>query len=132
MARTCERLSENFFIDEQAVLTLVEVLKAWGGPDFMDICKNAIQSLDHAQLPLQQGLSQSSFVSDSPMSVVILNISETAAAIQVKAGIFYAGIIAGSCCADDPTPPCEQTEYCELLFAINKTTAETTVTSMPN
>ena len=66
------------------------------------------------------------------MSVVILNVSETDAAIQVKAGIFYAGIIAGSCCADDPTAPCEQTEYCELQFVINKVTAETTVAFVSN
>ena len=29
--------------------------------------------------------------------------------------------------ADDPTPMCEQTEYCELWFDIDKTTAEARV-----
>jgi len=60
--------------------------------------------------------------------VVILNVTETENVIRAKTGIIYAGIIAGSCCADDPTPMSEQTEYCEVQFDINKMTAETTVT----
>ena len=47
-------------------------------------------------------------------------------------GIFYAGIIVGSCCDSDPTPVCEQTEYCEVQFNINKLTAEATVALLEN
>ncbi|QLQ31404.1 MAG: hypothetical protein HZT40_07100 [Candidatus Thiothrix singaporensis] len=89
---------------------------------------DAIQCLDSAELPLQQALTQSSHVSGSPRTVIILQTAETPEQIQVKAGLFYAGVIAGSCCADDPTPLCEQPEYCELQFDINRQTAETIVT----
>ena len=113
------------------MLKLTDSLEAWGGPDFETVLKEEIQRLDHSILPLQEGLSQSSHVSDTTISVVILRVSETPDYISVKTGIFYAGIIAGSCCADDPTPITENTEYCEVLFNINKTTAETVVTLHP-
>lgn len=58
---------------------------------------------------------------------MILNTTEENDSIQVKAGIFYAGIIAGCSCSDDPSPTDEQNEYCELQFIINKDTAETSV-----
>ncbi len=109
---------------------LKQSLSAWGSDDFEQVVKQEIQQLDSAQLPLQQGLAQSSYVSDSKFSATILNVTESANDIRIKTGIFYAGIIAGSCCADDPTPVCEQSEYCELMFVIDKTTAETSVTLM--
>ena len=58
---------------------------------------------------------------------MILNTTEENDSIQIKAGIFYTGIIAGCSCSDDPSPTDEQNEYCELQFIINKNTAETSV-----
>lgn len=110
------------------MIKLLNALKAWETPDFERVFKAEIQKIDNELLPLQEGLSQSSYVSDADISVVILNVTETANFIRVKTGIFYAGIIAGSCCADDPTPVGEQTEYCEVQFDIDKKTGEATVT----
>ena len=106
---------------------LISPLHAWGTPDFEVTLKDEIQKIDPELLPLQKGLSQSSYVCDGDISVLILNVTETANDIVAKTGIFYTGIIAGSCCADDPTPVDEQVEYCELEFKINKLSAETTV-----
>ena len=110
------------------MLKLVDALQAWGTPDFEESLKHEIQQLDHALLPLQQGLSQSSHVSDAAIKVLVLKLTETDQAILARTGIFYAGIIAGSCCSDDPTPVSENTEYCEVLFEINKITAVTALT----
>jgi hypothetical protein len=110
------------------VIKLLNALEAWGTPDFENALKEEIHKIDTELLPLQEGLSQSSHVSEGDISVVILNVTETSNFIRAKTGIIYAGIIAGSCCADDPTPMSEQTEYCEVQFDINKMTAETTVT----
>ncbi len=109
------------------MIKLSKALQAWNTPDFEHVLKDEIQNINRELLPLQQGLSQSSYVTDGDISAVILKTTEMPDVIRVKAGIFYAGIIAGSCCADDPTPICEQTEYCEVRFDINKTTAEATV-----
>ena len=109
-------------------MKLTDSLEAWGTAGFETALKQELQKLDHDMLPLQEGLEQSSHVSDAKINIVILRTSEARDSICVKAGVFYAGIIAGSCCADDPTPISENTEYCEVLFTINKTTAETVVT----
>ena len=79
-------------------------------------------------LPLQQGLQNSSYAISDKLSIIVLETKEEATDIIVKAGLLYNGIIAGCSCADDPTPTDETNEYCDVLFHINKQTAETTVT----
>lgn len=110
------------------MIKLPKTVAAYSTPEFEAVLKEEIQHISIDSLPLQQGLSQSSHVSERDISATIINVTETTGLIQVKTGIFYAGIIAGSCCTDDPTPMCEQAEYCEVLFVINRVTGETTVT----
>lgn len=110
------------------MIHLTKTLNAWGTPAFEDILKEELEQLDAGQLPLQQGLSTSSYALDSKLSVRVINISEEAGFIRAKVGIFYTGIIAGCSCADDPTPINENNEYCEVQLKVNTTTAETTVT----
>ncbi len=99
----------------------------WGSDCFRSTLRAEIEQLDAAQLPLQAGLSQSSYVSDEPFRVMIIGSTETVSHIQVRTGIFYTGIIAGCSCADDPTPVEPQTEYCEVMFDIDKKSGEATV-----
>lgn len=109
------------------MLKLTGVAEAWETADFTQTFKQAVQALDADELFLQQALAHSSYVSDSKRDVVILDSAATPEQIRVKAGVFYAGIIAGSCCADDPTPICEENEYCELEFRIDRQTAVTDI-----
>jgi len=106
-------------------------LTAWSKPEFELTFKQELRDLDTAILPLQAALSQSNQVSDIAIDPVILRSSETESAIQIRVGIFYIGVIAGSCCADDPTPMCEQLEYCEILCVIDKVTAAVSFTLLP-
>ena len=110
------------------MIQLNKSLDAWNTVEFRDVLQQEIAQLDRDQLPLQLGLSISSYVTDRPVQAMILDQSEDADLIRVKAGIFYTGIIAGCSCADDPTPIAEQNEYCVLQFCIDKQTAQTTVT----
>ena len=110
------------------MITLPESLKAWDTPDFKAILKRELARLGGGRLPLQQGLSESSHALDDGIEVLVQQVSEEAGRIQAKVGIFYSGIIAGCSCADDPTPIEAQTEYCELLVAIDKATAQAEVT----
>lgn len=82
--------------------------------------KQLIESFAPDDLPLQQGLTLSSAVSDKPFEAMIINHWEVGGFIHLKVGIFYTGIIAGCSCADDPSPQDEQVEYCVLLFVIDK------------
>lgn len=109
------------------MIRLTKSLNAWGTSDFEDILKGEIEQMGAEQLPLQQGLSTSSYALDDKLNVRIISVSGETRFIRVKVGIFYTGIIAGCSCADDPTPVEEQNEYCEVQLDINKITAETTV-----
>lgn len=110
------------------MIRLTKSLNTWGTPDFEGVLKEQIEQLGAEQLPLQQGLSTSSYALDNQVKARIISTSESASSIHAKVGIFYTGIIAGCSCADDPTPINENNEYCEVLLEINKTTAETSVT----
>lgn len=112
----------------QPVMRLQKSLNAWGSPDFKKVLQLEIEQLDKRQLPLQPGLTASSHVTDRPIQAMILSVSEAAARISVKAGIFYTGVIAGCNCADDPSPIDEQNEYCVVQLDIDRVTAQTTVT----
>ncbi len=109
------------------MIRLTKSLNAWGSPDFEAILKSEIEQLGAEQLPLQQGLSTSSYALDDKLNVRMISASEEANSLRAKVGIFYAGITPGCSCADDPTPVEEQVEYCVVQLDINKITAETTV-----
>lgn len=109
------------------MLRLPKSLNAWGSPAFKDVLKQEVEQLDRQHLPLQQGLSHSSQVTDRPIQVMVISVTEEAAQISVKAGIFYTGVIAGCNCSDDPSPIDEQNEYCVVQLDIDKATAESTV-----
>ena len=110
------------------MIQLTKAARAWGNDCFNDILKAEVEQLDTTQLPLQTGLSHSSYVSDDDFRVMVIGAEEIADHIRVHAGIFYAGIIAGCNCADDPTPVDSQPEYCEVQLDINRETSETIIT----
>ncbi len=116
----------NERMGEVITMVLSKALAAWGTEDFQAVFKQEVQDLGTGALPLQAGMAYSSHVSGDEMTVVVLAVEETPTALQVRTGIFYAGVIAGSCCADDPSPVCEQPEYCELRFDIDKASAGAT------
>ena len=106
---------------------LTSSLGAWNSDSFNNVIKKEVCSLDSNLLPLQQGLTYSSFAIGDNLSATILHSEEVSGQVLVKAGLFYTGIIAGCNCADDPTPVDENTEYCEVLFSIDIKTAQTSV-----
>lgn len=109
-------------------MVLNKTLAAWGTPAFQAVFKAEVQALGAEALPLQAGLAHSSQVVGDKITIMVLDATETPTQLQVRTGIFYAGVIVGSCCADDPSPLCEQPEYCELRIEIEKSGAGATVT----
>lgn len=100
---------------------LPDSARAWGATDFPAVFKRELAA--HAdELPLQQALSGTSAVADESITVLLLDAWTDETTLHVKAGIFFAGILAGCSCADDPTPVEPQTEYCELQVAIERAT----------
>ena len=109
--------------DKQTMISLGAALDAWGTPGFEAVLKAAVEQLDAAILPLQQGLSHSSYACDKDIKVVITRAVEVTGTLRVTAAVFYSGIIAGCSCADDPTPADTCPEYCEIQIDINMQTA---------
>jgi len=110
------------------MLQLSQSLAAWNTPQFAAVLKAEIERLDGDLLPLQQGLSRSSYAITTGFQVLVLDVCTRAESISVRAGISYQGIIAGCSCADDPTPVDTLPEYCEVQLEIDMRTASTTVT----
>ena len=90
--------------------------------NFEVVLKNEIEQLDASLLPLQQGLTAGGYALYDAFSVMIISVSTQENHLLVKAGIFYRGVIAGCSCADDPSPVDETSEYCEVLFEIDRLT----------
>jgi hypothetical protein len=109
------------------VIRFEKSLRAWGTADFADVLKREILLLGADGLPLQQGLSTGNYVADEPIAVVINSVAAADDAIRVRAGIFYAGVIGGCSCTDDPTPASNINEYCEVLLEIDMRSAATAI-----
>ena len=109
------------------MLQFTQSLPVYGDSNFEDVLKTEIEKFDANLLPLQQGLSVGGYALYDSFNVMIINVSESSRHLQVKAGIFYRGVIAGCSCADDPSPTDVTTEYCEVLFMIDRGTGEATV-----
>jgi hypothetical protein len=107
------------------MIQLTKAVTAWGSNLFAETLKQEILRLDTGLLPLQQGMTYGNHASDENLTVMILNVSDDKHSIHAKTGIFFTGIISGCQCADDPSPDNQQPEYCEVMFDINKETAET-------
>ncbi len=112
-------------------MKLTECLKAWGGSDFARLFKAEVESLRVDELLLQQQLCRGSVALDDDFEVMLLSSREEDGWLRVKAGVFFRGIIAGSCCIDDPTPVEPQEEYCELQFRIDRNSGEAVVEAVP-
>lgn len=107
---------------------LPRAVAAWNSPDFRDVLRREIEAGGAAWLPLQQGLSVGSHALDDSVSAMVISASDDPGCIHARVGIFYSGIVAGCSCADDPTPVEAHAEYCEVQLAIDKATAQATVT----
>jgi hypothetical protein len=109
------------------MLLFSKSLSCFGDVNFEEVLKIEIEALDARLLPLQQGLSTGGYALNDSFNVMIINVAEQENKLLVKAGIFYRGVIAGCSCADDPSPVDETSEYCEVLFEIDRGTGEGSV-----
>lgn len=114
------------------MLKLTKSLAAWQTPEFVTVFKREVAELGPNRLPLQAALLYSSHVAEVQYEAVVLAREGSDTSICIKTGIFFSGLIAGSCCADDPTPAGEQAEYCELQFIISKVSADTHIVPLPS
>lgn len=106
------------------MIHLPQALAAWDGPEFKTILKHELEALPPGNLPLQQGVSTTSYALDERITAMVLRAEATPERIRARVGVFFSGLVPGCSCADDPTPVEPQNEYCELGVEIDRTTAE--------
>jgi len=115
------------------MITLTKTLSAWQTDAFSTTLKDELESTSITLLPLQAGLQHGSHVAEGEgFKVMVINAEDDDRQILPKVGIFYASVIAGCSCTDDPTPLDTCNEYCELTLAIDKSTAETVFNLISN
>lgn len=66
-------------------------------------------------------------LADDVIEVCQLGVRREGGRIVVRAGVFFAGVIAGCSCADDPTTIDRLPEYCELRLSIDPSDAATLI-----
>lgn len=110
----------------RAHLMLPRSAAAWNSAAFRSTLIDEMQTLgpEHPALQplLQAGLRQTSAVADIALAAHLLSSRDSDGHVQAHLGLFYAGLIAGCSCADDPSPVDTITEHCELLLDIDLAT----------
>ncbi|MEW6163687.1 MAG: hypothetical protein AB1642_01350 [Pseudomonadota bacterium] len=102
-------------------------MRAWGTPDFAAALKRELAACG-AALPLQQAVAASGVALDDGLEVMLIAVRAEGGCIHARVGVFFAGVVAGCNCADDPTPVEALPEYCELALRLDPSTALATVT----
>lgn len=64
--------------------------------------KTQLEALPINDLALHQATTQGGAIADKPISISILNITESNTTIQVRAGMFFTEVVGGCNCHDDP------------------------------
>jgi hypothetical protein len=105
-------------------LRLPESCAAWPSPQFPEVFKRELEQLDPEALPLQAGLSSTSYASGDGFEIMVIRVKEEAGVLCARVGVFYSGITAGCNCAGDPSAVEPQSEYCEIELSIDRATAE--------
>jgi hypothetical protein len=109
------------------MLRLPAAVQAWNTPAFAAVLKDEL-ARQAADLPLQQAAMHSSAILEGDIEIMVIGTRQDDGCIRAHVGVFFAGIVAGCSCADDPTPVEAQPEYCELRLAIDMATADAIAT----
>ena len=106
-------------------MKLDKAVRAWGTPNFQEVLKDEIEQCAVDELPLSQALRYGNYVADERPAVMLHRVEQRGSFIVARIGLFFAGIDAGSCCANDPTPVQPRHEYCVIQLEIEHDTGET-------
>ena len=98
-------------------ISLPRSLHAWPGGTFADTLKAEIEALPAGSLPLDKATLTGWHIDDSHITATVLRVADDTTSICADVGIFFAEIIAGCSCGDEPQ---SQGNYCELQVIINK------------
>ncbi|HEX8986359.1 MAG TPA: hypothetical protein VF816_00240 [Rhodocyclaceae bacterium] len=105
---------------DTVAFSLPRAAAAWPSEQFAAVLKEELEQLPPAALPLQAGLSGSSYALGDRFSVMVISAAADESEIRARIGVFYEGLTVGCNCADDPTPIEPQNEYCEVDLIVDR------------
>lgn len=108
-------------------MKLDKVVRAWGTSKFQEVLKEEIERRAVDELPLAKALRYGNYLADERPAAMIHRVQQHGGFIVARIGLFFAGVDAGSCCANDPTPVDPHHEYCIIQLEIERATGEASV-----
>jgi hypothetical protein len=97
----------------------VTSLREWDGDNFARVLKQEIEALPSGTLPLQAGVAQGGMADDAGLTAMVLRSRDAGSTVEAVVGIFFAEVVAGCSCGDEPMA---LNAYCELQISIDKQT----------
>jgi len=102
--------------------------QAWPSQAFAQALTKEIEGMGLAELPLDQGASQSGYVDASNLRAMLLTSTDEGPCIRAEVGVFFSEIIAGCSCGDEPEAIAA---YCRLEIHIDKASADAVIRVLP-
>ena len=84
------------------------------------VFKEELAATSPDALPLQQGMAHGSVADGGGLSAMVICTDGDSDQLRIHAGLFFASVVGGCACHNDPTPMAEEAEYCEALFEIER------------
>ncbi len=103
-------------LSEIPVTCLANSLRAWETDAFASTLKADILGLGAGVLPLHEAAA-GGCVDEGDIEITVLGTTDNATEIHVNVGVFFAEIIGGCSCGDEPST---SNAYCELRVSIDK------------
>jgi hypothetical protein len=110
------------------MVELHDALRDWGTDAFARSLKREMEGLGTGVLPLDRATAHGGHVDDADLVATVIDAADAVTFIRARVGVFFAEIIAGCSCGDDPFA---QPAYCEIEVRIDKSTAVAVFTLIP-
>ena len=103
------------------MVRLDRCLRAWNTEDFGAVLKADLLDLGPGVLPLQQAAA-GGCIDEGDLGITLLGSHDSATEIHATVGVFFAEVIGGCSCGDEPSA---SNAYCELQVSIDKLSGRT-------
>ncbi len=100
---------------------LPNALRDWQTAAFAQTLKRDIEALPAGALPLREAASHGGHVDDSAVSATVIGYAADGGWIRARVGVFFAEIIVGCSCGEDPP---SLSAYGEFEVSIDRVTGE--------
>lgn len=103
----------------------IKSVSAWGSETYLSELKTELESIPINDYPLQAVSQLTGYVDESAYEISILHSHANQSQIEHRIGLFYAELLSGCNCHDDPVAI---PAYCEFQLTIQKVDGQASLT----